>query len=85
MNYFPVSASVKPGKPEESFGAKKISVSRDSSFQQTLLLGVGLAFAVMALIAVLVAIVYTVVRPGVDAPVRLKAMENGKNIIVVDQ
>ena len=85
VNYFPVSASVKPGKPEESFGAKKISVSRDSSFQQTLLLGVGLAFAVMALIAVLVAVVYTVVRPGVDAPVRLKAMENGKNIIVVDQ
>ena len=81
MNHFPVNHSVNSNHS----AAKKEKRTFESGSTQAVLLGVGLALAVIALIVVLVAVFYTAMRSDTNVPVRLKATEEGKSIIVVDR
>ena len=80
MNHFPVNHSVIPITPQ-----RREKRTFESGSTQAVLLGVGLALAVIALIVVLVAVFYTAMRSDTNVPVRLKATEEGKSIIVVDR
>lgn len=85
VKQFPTQTNVTPRVKIGDGVVKQKTGSQDASSRQTLLLGVGLAVATMALIAVLVAVVYLVMRPAANGPIRMKATESGKKIIVVDQ
>ncbi|MGB1706311.1 MAG: serine/threonine-protein kinase [Rubripirellula sp.] len=85
VKQFPSQNHVMPVAKTESGSASGTTNSTASTSQQTLLLGFGLAVAIMALIAVLVAVVYAFIRPVDDGPIRMKATESGKKIIIVDQ
>ena len=85
VKQFPCQSHVMPVAKTESGSASGTANSTASTSQQTLLLGFGLAVAIMALIAVLVAVVYAFIRPVDDGPIRMKATESGKKIIIVDQ
>lgn len=85
VKQFPAQDNLALVAKNETGRAKQATNSLDASSRQTLLLGFGLAFAIMALIAVLVVLVYALMQPAADGPIRLKAIESGKKIIVVDQ
>ena len=85
VKHFPVQTNFTPAAKISDGLVKQKTNSQDFSSRQTLLLGVGLAAATMALIAVLLAFVYLVMRPLANGPARIKATESGKKIIVVDQ
>lgn len=85
VKQFPAQTNFTPAAKISDGLVKQKTNSQDVSSRQTLLLGVGLAVATMALIAVLVAFVYLVMRPPANGPARIKATESGKKIIVVDQ
>ena len=85
VKQFPAQDNLALVAKNETGRAKQATNSLDASSRQTLLLGFGLAFAIMALIAVLVVLVYAWMQPAADGPIRLKAIESGKKIIVVDQ
>jgi len=64
-------------------GRKTAKVTAPSDSQQSVLLGVGLALSIMALLVVVGVTFYQITRNDTAAPQRLKSMEHGKNVIVV--
>lgn len=91
VKQFPAQSTVMPFAKNETGCVKELgrvkekTASLDASSRQALLLGFGLAVAIVALIAVIVVVVHTFMRPEADGLIRLKATESGKKIIVVDQ
>ena len=91
VKQFPAQSTVMPFEKNETGCVKELgrvkekTASLDASSRQALLLGFGLAVAIVALIAVIVVVVHTFMRPEADGLIRLKATESGKKIIVVDQ
>jgi serine/threonine-protein kinase len=64
-------------------GSKSSRVTAPNDSQQSVLLGVGLALSIMALLVVVGVTFYQITRDDTAPPQRLKAMEDGKNVIVV--
>jgi serine/threonine-protein kinase len=70
-------------KPKSSAAKKSVSSQNSTDFpNQQLLLGVGLAVAVMALIAVVGFGFASFAKPLPQAPTPIKATEDGKNVYV---
>ncbi|MCC9654934.1 serine/threonine protein kinase [Rhodopirellula halodulae] len=73
-----------PPMPASSLPSSKTSTPRDNDQSQTLMLGMGLAIAVIALMTVVGMAVYTISKPEDKASPKIKAMESGKQVVVIE-
>jgi serine/threonine-protein kinase len=77
--------AVQPNKPLRPGGAKHQAAAKPMGIDQNLLLGVGLAIALMAMVAVLILGVYSLTRPLEQPSPKIKTVEDGRGgqVIIV--